>query len=420
MTGPAWVWTHIACTYSYDEITTLAEMKIYINGEEKKVGTGLSTSLGSPNDAPLKIGNSGDCIYHLGFIDELQIYNYALSATDIGNLSGADGQCKFYLTSAKSRKTHGTCTPDFDLDLDLSATGTTSTVEMRRDGPTKIIFTFVSDIVVTDGGTVDDGEEVNVTGALVDGISQSGNELTLDLIDIVDETIVTVDLTGLENEFGDPLSNGHVEIYALTGDVNQDGIVNGTDVNEVRSNFGLVDENNFQYDVNTDCSITNSDVPLVLLSASSEKVHGPSGNFGLPLNLKSGFGTVEMRSGGPTTIIFTFSREVQAADGTLSADEFLAIANASFYDVDPGVTATKIKLELTSVVDQSVVSVILQKSGIDGIVDSSGNPLRGDNDLEIRALVADANRSRSVSAADRNLVNSHIGEVTTQSNFFTI
>jgi hypothetical protein len=56
-----------------------------------------------------------------------------------------------------------------------------------------------------------------------------------------------------------------------------------------------------------------------------------------------------------------------------------------------------------------VVSVTLN-----GITDTNGNALTGDNDVEIRALVGDATQNRRVSHPDSRLVNNHAGEVLDQ------
>ena len=62
--------------------------------------------------------------------------------------------------------------------------------------------------------------------------------------------------------------------------------------------------------------------------------------------------------------------------------------------------------------DQSVVSVTLN-----GISSTGGTPLSGDNDVEIRALVGDANQDRHVSRPDLMLLRQHKGQSVNSTNF---
>ena len=68
------VWQHLAVTY---DGTTAS---VYINGQPAASGDG---TLGAVIPAPLKIGNAGSCQSFAGLIDEIAIYNRALSAAEI-------------------------------------------------------------------------------------------------------------------------------------------------------------------------------------------------------------------------------------------------------------------------------------------------------------------------------------------------
>jgi hypothetical protein len=149
---------------------------------------------------------------------------------------------------------------------------------------------------------------------------------------------------------------------------------------------------------------------LQLTAAVSRKTHGASGDFDLPLILSpAGNGTVEPRANGPTTIVFTFNSDIVAADGTISSNEF-TIANASFSSAS--ISGNELTLNLTGVVDQSVVSIALN-----GINSTGGTPLSGDNDVEIRALLADANQDRAVGRPDLMLLRQHKGQSVNSTNF---
>ena len=98
-----------------------------------------------------------------------------------------------------------------------------------------------------------------------------------------------------------------------------------------------------------------------------------------------------------------------AADGTISANEF-TIANASFSSAS--ISANTLTLNLTGVIDQSVISISLS-----GIKSTGGGALSGDSDVEIRALLADANQDQAVDRADFGSLRAHRGESVDSSNF---
>jgi uncharacterized delta-60 repeat protein len=142
---------------------------------------------------------------------------------------------------------------------------------------------------------------------------------------------------------------------------------------------------------------------LQLTAAVSRKTHGTAGDFDLPLVLDpAANSTVEPRLGGPTTIVFTFSDNITAADGMISSNEF-TITNATFGSAS--ISGDELTLNLSNVIDQSVVSVTLN-----GIDDTNHNPLTGDNDVAIRALVGDANQDQIVDGNDFTAVKAHAGQ----------
>jgi hypothetical protein len=150
--------------------------------------------------------------------------------------------------------------------------------------------------------------------------------------------------------------------------------------------------------------------PLTLIGAASRKTHGSAGNFDLPLVLDpASDATVEPRSGGPTQVIFTFSDDVFASDGMISANEF-TITNATFSSAS--ISGNEITLNLSGVVDQSIVTIALS-----GLENASGDSLSGDNDLAIRALLGDVNQNRVVDRPDTMLLRAHMNEPVNGSNF---
>ena len=79
------VWYHLAGTYDG------SEMKIYVNGELKNTATVVGSVL--EGGKPVYIGNNGGGRYHKGLIDEVAIYNRALTACEINQhyQNGLDG-----------------------------------------------------------------------------------------------------------------------------------------------------------------------------------------------------------------------------------------------------------------------------------------------------------------------------------------
>ncbi len=150
--------------------------------------------------------------------------------------------------------------------------------------------------------------------------------------------------------------------------------------------------------------------PLTLASAVSRKSHGSAGNFDLTLVLDpASNATVEPRSGGPSQIIFTFSDDVVASDGMISANEF-TITNATYSSAS--ISGNQLTLNLTGIVDQSVVTIALS-----GIESTGGDPLTGDNDVAIRALLGDANQNQVVDRPDITLLRAHMNEAVDNTNF---
>lgn len=75
-------WNHVVATRDYDNKT----MSLYINGQlATKVENVKTDDIGDPN-RPLEIGNSYENKSYRDQLDELKIYNYALTTEDIGRL----------------------------------------------------------------------------------------------------------------------------------------------------------------------------------------------------------------------------------------------------------------------------------------------------------------------------------------------
>ena len=150
------------------------------------------------------------------------------------------------LTSAASRKAHGNA-GTFDIDLPLAGTpGVECRVGNRGTFRQRIVFTF-SEAVTSISGTT------TTTCGTVNSTTISGSTVTVELghvnCDGSDITVTVPDVNG---------ASGSVDASATmtlrTGDVNADGVVNNTDLNEIRMNVGrgLVNGDNFRDDITVD------------------------------------------------------------------------------------------------------------------------------------------------------------------------
>ena len=82
---PLNTWTHLAGTFDG------TSFRIYVNGDLKATQTG---ALGPVNASPLEIGGSGGCAKFAGFLDEVTLYDRALSGPEVQAIynAGAGGK----------------------------------------------------------------------------------------------------------------------------------------------------------------------------------------------------------------------------------------------------------------------------------------------------------------------------------------
>jgi hypothetical protein len=102
-------WTHLAGTF---DGTTL---RFYINGY---FAASLAAPLGPTNNMPLQIGQVGSCAGFGGLVDEISLYNRALSSSEIQAifLAGSLGKCKQPVVTGIRREADGDILLDFRGD----------------------------------------------------------------------------------------------------------------------------------------------------------------------------------------------------------------------------------------------------------------------------------------------------------------
>jgi len=160
------------------------------------------------------------------------------------------------LPSAASRKHHSNA-GDFDIDLPL--TGTPG-VECRvGNGGTflqTIVFTFSEAVTSISGMTTTTCGSVNST-------TISGSAVTVELEHVTcDDSDITVTMFGVTG--ASDSVDASATMTLRTGDVNTNGVVNRTDLEEIKMEVGrgLVTEDNFRDDITVDGKVNHGDTTL--------------------------------------------------------------------------------------------------------------------------------------------------------------
>jgi DNA-binding beta-propeller fold protein YncE len=176
---------------------------------------------------------------------------------DMG-LSGPSGLAvvdSLQLTSAVSRKTHGTA-GTFDVNLPLAGE---PGLECRNSGGKHKFVFFFNNTVVSGDASVTLG-----TGSVFGSPVFSGNTMTVNLTGVTDVQKITVTLTDVTDTSSHVLPSTDVSANMLIGDTSADKIVSSFDVRQTRLQVGVpVTTANFREDVKPDGSITSIDVGQV-------------------------------------------------------------------------------------------------------------------------------------------------------------
>ena len=175
--------------------------------------------------------------------------------TVVGN-----GVCALQPVSAASRKTHGTNPTPFDIALlPLPANGVG--IEDRVSGGNhQVVLTFASSPISFSSIVVTPGQ--GGTATLASSPAVSGNQVTVDLTNVSNAQVLTINLFGVS----DGVNSGDISIPMgiLAGDTTGDGAVNSADISQTKSRSGAVlGSANFRSDTNIDGNINSADISQV-------------------------------------------------------------------------------------------------------------------------------------------------------------
>ena len=160
------------------------------------------------------------------------------------------------MLSAASRKNQGAA-GTFDVDLPLSDPPGLECRSGGGGGNHTVVFTFNNN--VTSGSASVTGG----TGTVGGTPTFSGKTMTVELSNVADAQQISVTVSGVTDTFAQVLPDKTVAMKILLGDVNSSGMVNATDVAQVKSRIGQpVDTTNFRLDVNANGSINAGDIVI--------------------------------------------------------------------------------------------------------------------------------------------------------------
>ena len=146
----------------------------------------------------------------------------------------------------------------WDIDLPLTGGG----VEDRRGGPHarySIDFVFNNTVVsAANKGTTTCGSVAGID------FNDPNHTVKLELTGVrCNQSEITVTLTDLVDDMGNTLASASVTFCLLIGDANGDGVVDTTDVAQIKADQGqLTDDTNFREDIDNSGVIDAKDVTL--------------------------------------------------------------------------------------------------------------------------------------------------------------
>ena len=160
--------------------------------------------------------------------------------------------------AAGSRKTHGGA-GSFDVNI-LGSNGLGIESRTAASGSShQVVFTFANPVTIADAIAT---PGPNATGSVAGAPIANGNHVTVNLSNVSNQQRLTIKLLGVSD--GVIANDFLVTMGLLSGDVNANGAVEGSDVSAVQGHTRQrVSNSTFIYDVNCNGSIESSDVSTV-------------------------------------------------------------------------------------------------------------------------------------------------------------
>jgi plastocyanin len=240
-------------------------VNLYLDGALVASPTDITTGTFTRSDGQNRIGSIAvacptDRYFWKGLIDEVEIFNRALSGSEVQSIAnaGAVGKCRaLQLAAAASRKTHGAA-GTFDINMPITGQ---SGVECRGGGSSgdyTLVFTFNNGLL-SGNAAVTGG-----TGTVSGSPTFSGRDMIVNVTGVTNVQILTVTLSNVTDVFNQVGANSSVNFGFLAGDTNGNRAVNAADVAQTKARLGQgVDATNFRSDVNANGSINAADTAII-------------------------------------------------------------------------------------------------------------------------------------------------------------
>ena len=177
---PLNTWTHIVGTSDGSTV------KLFING---KLAASVAGTIGAQNTAPLKIGAAGTCGTYLfgGLIDEVKIFNRALSSDEVATLAGTKPDAFTFVDQTNiAPSTVATSTPVITVNGITSA----AAISIASCTGTNCEYKINGNEWASTDGTVNNGDTVTVRQTSSAGYSAQ-TDLVLDIGGVTDTFSVT-------------------------------------------------------------------------------------------------------------------------------------------------------------------------------------------------------------------------------------
>ncbi|MGH8048986.1 MAG: discoidin domain-containing protein, partial [Chthoniobacterales bacterium] len=248
-------WAHVAVVQDGAANTR----KIYVNGALAGSGTAQAAN----GSGPLWIAqaNPGDGTGTQSFpgvIDEVKLFNRALSATEITTLVGPT------VLQATSTQTQGAAGTFTKVIFPTSA----KALESRQGstaGSYSLTLNFGSPVstgITATLGLQGGGAASGSVGTLA--YSNGNKTLTIPLTGVANVQGLNLHLANVQPSGGGTAGTSDVEFNVLRGDVNSDNVVNNLDVTQTQNAQGsAVSATTYRYDINCDGVINATDTSLV-------------------------------------------------------------------------------------------------------------------------------------------------------------